>query len=335
MKKFFFRIFLAIIGFAICLFLLGPRAADIHLDPEIKPFPVPLDQLEKYILDQEAKLPAIKPGNEATLLWNDSSHQKTPYSLVYLHGFSASRGEGDPIHSEFARRYGMNAFLPRLDQHGIQEKDALLKMTAENLLESAKEAVAIGKMIGDRVIVMSCSTGSTLGLYLAAHNPEVIDALVCFSPNIDIKAAGSSMLDGPWGLQILKIVEGGNYHTWEAPEKALPFWTTSYRIEALIELRQLIDATMVPSTFSLIQQPIHMQYYYQSEEKQDQVVSVDAMLDMFDQLGTPSARRSKVAIPEAEQHVFVSKYYDCNLISVRKNLFNFAETTLEIPVVLQ
>ena len=312
----------------VLIFLLGPRAEEVTLDPILDPVLIPIEKLEAFISERESLVSHLKPDNEAVIVWRDSLPQKTANSLVYLHGFSASRGEGDPVHIEFAQKYGMNAYLPRLDQHGLKEQNALGNLTAESLLESAKQALSVGAILGEKVILMTCSTGSTLGLYLAAHHPDLISGVICFSPNIDLQAAGSSMLDGPWGLQILRMVEGGDFHQWEAPEAALPFWTTSYRIEALIELRQLIDGTMTRETFNQIKQPVHVQYFFKSEEVQDQVVSVKAMHEMFSDLGTPEGDKTMVAIPEAEQHVFVSKYYDCDLTSVRKNLHAFAEQTL-------
>ena len=44
----------------------------------------------------------LKPDNEARIVWADSSRQKTAYAIVYLHGFSASLGEGDPTDTDIA-----------------------------------------------------------------------------------------------------------------------------------------------------------------------------------------------------------------------------------------
>ena len=35
-------------------------------------------------------------------------------SVVYLHGFSASQEEGDPVHYDFAQKFGCNLFLAAL-----------------------------------------------------------------------------------------------------------------------------------------------------------------------------------------------------------------------------
>ena len=121
------------------IFFLGPRAPEAMLNAQIET--ISMDGLEA-IQTAESRNQLIKSGNEALTFWIDSPGVKTEYALVYLHGFSASRGEGDPIHLEFAQRYGMNAYLARLDQHGLAGKDVMLNLTPESLLESAKDAIA-------------------------------------------------------------------------------------------------------------------------------------------------------------------------------------------------
>src|SRR5882724_10326331 len=74
--------------------------------------------LEDYIKTQESKH-KLRVDNEARIIWADSTKKKTPYSVVYLHGFSASQGEGDPVHREFAKTFGCNLYLSRLADHGV------------------------------------------------------------------------------------------------------------------------------------------------------------------------------------------------------------------------
>src|SRR5690606_4415203 len=99
-------------------------------------------------------------------------------SVVYLHGFSASEREGFPVHTEFAKKHGFNLFLARLDGHGLNTPEPLLDMTAQGLWKDAREALAIGKQLGDKVIVMGTSTGGTLALMLAAEYPADVEAVI-------------------------------------------------------------------------------------------------------------------------------------------------------------
>ena len=131
--------------------------------------------------------------------------------MVYLHGFSASQEEGDPVHVEFARAFGCNLYLSRLAGHGIDTIDAMINLTAEELWNSAKEAYAIGKQLGKKVIILATSTGGTLALKLAAEYPE-ITGLILLSPNIAINDPNAWLLNNPWGLQIARLIKG-KYNT--------------------------------------------------------------------------------------------------------------------------
>ena len=126
----------------------------------------------------------LKANNEAKIIWADSNHAQTEYAIVYLHGFSASQMEGDPVHQSIAKKFHCNLYLARLAEHGIDTADELINLTAENYWESAKQAYAIGKKLGKKVILMSTSTGGTLALQLAANYPEIA-GLILYSPNID------------------------------------------------------------------------------------------------------------------------------------------------------
>ena len=144
--------------------------------------------LEKYIADNEATH-KVKADNEARIIWlNDSTKEKTEYAVVYLHGFSASQGEGNPVHKEFAKKFGCNLYLSRLADHGVDTTVPLANFSAERLWNSALEAFAIGKQIGKKVILMSTSTGGTLALKLCAEYPEIA-ASIMLSPNIEIGRA--------------------------------------------------------------------------------------------------------------------------------------------------
>ncbi len=317
-------IFIGVIGY-----FSGPKAEPISIDPLLPENHYQINTVEEKIRASEEHFDT-KPNNAATIVWADSSGKKTPYSIVYLHGFSASHEEGAPLHREMAKRYGMNLYLSRLEGHGLRDEEPLLSMTAEGLLQSAKDAINVGQTIGEKVILMTCSTGSALGLYLASAAPEVIEAIICYSPNVDMANPATHLLDDAWGLQIVRMAEGGQYHIWEAPEEALNYWYTKYRVESLIELRQLVDATMQEEVFANIRQPTLLLYYYKSEEDQDNTVSVDAMLTMFDQLGTPDALKKQHAIPEAGKHVICSPIFSNDVESVRSYTRDFFEDILEI-----
>src|SRR5215510_14099080 len=127
----------------IILYFAGPRPASPKYDsglPSLSPNPV---LLEQYVSGEESSH-KLKPDNEARIIWqNDSLKQKTPYSVVYLHGFSACQEEGDPVHIDFAKKFGCNLYLSRLAEHGIDTVEPMVNSTADRLWNSAKLAYSI------------------------------------------------------------------------------------------------------------------------------------------------------------------------------------------------
>ena len=326
MRRFAILSLLAII-ILVVLYLIGPQPPKYDLDGEIHPLQIALSDLESFIETKESAV-TLKPDNHARIIWADSIPKKTEYSLVYLHGFSASQEEGDPIHEEFARRYGMNLYLSRLARHGLASENPFEILDPQKLLASAKEAVAIGNILGEKTIIMSCSTGGTLALFIAANNPEAIDGLICFSPNIAVYDPRASLLTKPWGKQIAKFSLGGEYYKTEGNEEEGKYWYLEYRYEGLIAMQQLLDATMNKGTFCAIQDPIFVGYYYKNEEEQDDVISVDAILKLQSQLCLDQNQQQFVAFEEAKAHVVNSRIKSEQLDDVRNATFRFAEEIL-------
>jgi pimeloyl-ACP methyl ester carboxylesterase len=284
------------------IYFLGP--APKHPTYNLTPIVVPSEAaaLEDYVASNEAQH-KIKPDNEARIVWHDSTKQKTEYAIVYLHGFSASQIEGDPVHRTFAKDFGCNLYLSRLADHGVDTTETLLLFTADRLWESAKQALAMGKQLGNKVILVSTSTGGTLALMLAAYYPDDVYALINMSPNIAINDPAAFLLNDPWGLQIARTVLGGKYRITGASEEHAKFWNKKYRLESLVQLEELIETTMTKDLFRKVTQPSLTLYYYKNEQEQDPEVKVSAMLKMNDQLATPDNLKETIAFPNAGVHV--------------------------------
>lgn len=303
-------------------YLFGPKVDIGPIDKTLPDLTSDLNDLEEIINRQESSNTQIKPDNKARIIWFDSIPKKTEYSMVYLHGFSASQKEGDPIHKNLAKKFGCNLYLPRLTGHGIDEEKPMLTLTANQLIESAKEAIAVGMKIGEKVILLTTSTGGTYGLYLAENQPDIA-AIVLYSPNIDLYNSSSFLLAKPWGLQMAKLVKGSDYNEWPLDSVSANYWTNKYHLEVLTELRALINETMTPETFKAVTQPVFLGYFYKNDSIQDNTVSVPAMLAMYDQLGTPANFKRKVSFPEAGHHVIGSSLTSKDVSNVEEETVRF------------
>jgi len=296
-----------------------------------------INTIEEHVTRLEAGIDNIKPNNEAEIVWaNDTNKVQTEYAFVYLPGFGATKGEGEPTHRQIARYYGMNLYLARLEKQGLIEEEPFIDLQERKLVESAKEAVRVAKILGKKVIILSCSTGSTLGLYLAAQDPSIA-AVVAYSPNIDLADPTSMILTKPWGLQIARLAMQSKYRGFEADETVKKWWTNYYRIEGLVALKSLVQHTMKDKLFPKIKQPVLMAYYYKNDTEKDNIVSIDRMHEVFDLLATPIEQKRIVALGEVSGHCMASQYYSTpeQLKIVFDHTIAFLDETLHLAKVIE
>jgi pimeloyl-ACP methyl ester carboxylesterase len=326
------RIVLAVCVVMLLIYLAGPQPTK-PIYSILWPSVPNVQQLDEFVATQESSH-RLKPNNQARIVWaNDSFKSPTEYAIVYLHGFSASQMEGDPVHRNIARAFDCNLYLARLAEHGIDTSEQLVNLTPDAYWESAKEALAIGTKLGKKVILMGTSTGATLALQLAATYPESVHGLVLYSPNISIKDPNAWLLNNPWGLQIARLVKKGMYHDPADPRpEYAAYWNKPYRLEAIVALQEMLETTMQPPMFARVHQPTLMLYYYKDESHQDEVVRVDAMLNMFKQLGTESQLKQRWALPEAGDHVLASPIKSGAVNQVEMLTRNFLLQKLGMPL---
>jgi len=153
------------------------------------------------------------------------------------------------------------------------------------------------------------------------------------SPNVDYYDPRSFMMAGPWGLQITRWILGSDFYGWKAPGPAQQYWYTRYRIEGLITLKAMIDATMTTETFKKINDPLYQAYYYKDDEHQDKVVSVKRMREMYAQVSTPAEMKKEVSLPDAGTHIIGSSLFNQNLGSVWTPLVSYCEDILHLDPV--
>ncbi|MBV6650364.1 MAG: alpha/beta hydrolase, partial [Hoeflea sp.] len=165
------RIVLYLLGLLIlaglAAFALGPRPqADTTVSFDEATLP---DDLDAYLASAEARFEDLRPGNERQIIWAyPASRARTPVAIVYIHGYSASPGELRPLPDMVAQRLGANLHFARLRGHG-RSGDAMLEGSVHGWVDDFAEAVAIGRRLGERVVVMATSTGASLTTWAATQ----------------------------------------------------------------------------------------------------------------------------------------------------------------------
>ena len=325
-----------VLGIAIVLavvYMLGPKSSVEKLGGDYPTVPTRLGDLEAYVNAKEDTVIGLKPGNRAEIVWaDDANKSKTPYSIVYVHGFGASQMEGYPVHRQVAGHFGANLYLVRLPEHGIERADAFRYLTAQKLVDEVREAFMIGKSLGDSVVVIGTSMGGALSVVLASERSDM-KALVLYSPAIQAQSKVLEVFFQPWMGYLAEHFQykNGTLVNKREGEKA-KYWSEYYHMNAYRSLAVLLRSKMNADTFQKIGQPLFLGYYYKNEQEQDDVVSVPRMLEMFAQVSTPERLKTKVAFPNSGDHVIASEITSKDWESVRKETIKFLEEVVRLPV---
>ncbi len=331
MKKVLVWVMGIAIGLAI-LYMVGPKEKIRALEGEYPEVPSDLTELENLIRQKEDTVRGLKHNNEARIIWADPENKsKTPYSIVYIHGFGASQMEGDPVHRKIAEKFGANLYLSRLPEHGIKRDDAFSLLSPEKLVQGAREAFAIAQNLGDSVIVIGTSMGGALSLVVASERPD-IKGLLLYSPCIEVYGDPLSAFFTPWATVLMKsfMTNKDGVQLVEREGDKAKYWAEEYHINAYTSLAILLKSKMNRQTFSQINQPIFLGYYYQDEENQDKVVSVPAMLKMYDAINTKEHLKVKTPFPTAGDHVISSSITNEDWDEVYKASCSFIEDILKV-----
>lgn len=200
--------------------------------------------VQVYFESVESSFDDITPGVEKRVIWADGAYERrTPVSVVYLHGFSATSEEIRPVPDCVAGALGANLVYTRFAGHG-RPGDALGDVTAVDWVEDTAEALAAGRAVGDKVVVMATSTGGTLAA-LAALDPEMskdVVAMILISPNFGPKVPGAALLSWPgvrWWLPWLI----GDRRSYEPANAEIGrYWTTDYPSVAILPMAAVVFA---------------------------------------------------------------------------------------------
>lgn len=329
MKKryWFFLIFLLVVAIT---YFTGPVPSKPVYSTGMPELPSGLKELEAYVEDKEAKMP-VRKDNQARIIWQGATPAITEYSLIYLHGFAGSYRDGYPVNANIADSLNANLFLARWAGHGLIPGSSLNSFSGERAWESAKEALAIGRRIGKKVIIMSTSTGGTLAIKLAATYPGQVFALINLSPNLEDDQPGTFVLNSPWGYEIADIISfGKNREILHEQRIARQYWDTVYPSKSLVDLQVLVETTMIPETFKKVKCPVQTLYYHKNFLKEDQHVEVSIYEEVHKLFSTPDSLKQLIALKTPGTHFIGSDIKSNDTEIVEKKIMKFFSDDLKI-----
>jgi len=271
-----------VVAVAIAATLLGTTPARLDYVPPADKNP----DLQTLLLESPAEL---IPGTEKRITWHNDE-RPTEWSVVALHGFSASRQESAPLAELVAKQLGANLFEARFAGHGLKS-NALGDVSAEAWLDDVADAIAIGQLIGRKVVVIAMSNGAALAMSMLDHSTmRSVDSIILLSPNFGPADPKAMWITGPGGPLMLRIFSGET-RSWEAHnELQARYWTTSYPSRTLIQVMRVVDRARARIE---TEKAPRLQVYFSPD---DEVISVAALKSAFAVIQSPQ----KELIPVAE-----------------------------------
>ena len=260
---------LVIALFLALVYFLGP-VEDAELTAEFDESQLEAG-VDAYLAAREAAFDDITPGVEKQVIWAGAPEAETEWAVLYIHGFSASAQEIRPVPDRVAEALGANLVFTRLQGHG-RTGEALAEATVAGWMADLAEALAVARKVGEKVLVISTSTGGTLAAAAALDKQlsKDVAALAFVSPNFGINNSAASLLTLPAARYWLPPLVGRERSFEPANEGQATYWTTTYPSVAVLPMAALVKE-VVALDFSATKIPA---LFWYSEE--DQVVVPEA-----------------------------------------------------------
>lgn len=240
--RFLYRVLFILFLVFGAVYLFGP---DEQMTGEIVFNPSNIgDDAELYLTERESAYSDIRTGLQKEIIWQDEATKgKTAYSVIYLHGYTASKEEIRPVPDRTAEHLGANLFYARFKGHG-RTSDAMAEVTVDGWLNDAAEAIAVGAATGDKVVVIATSTGAAIVTWLAANKPELVSSVAAFvfvSPNYGIHPPADFVLRFPLARTFVPLFFGKERLVERETEAERHAWTTPYASVSLAPMAKIME----------------------------------------------------------------------------------------------
>jgi len=200
--------------------------------------------LDSQLAAAEATVANLREGAAKEVVWAGEKGAVTDVAVVYVHGFSATKHEIRPVPDLVAKELGANIFFARLEGHG-RDGAAMGEVDWTDWLADTCQALDVGRCIGKRVMVISCSTGCTLVACALARDGmgDRIAGNVFVSPNFGMASKLLNLVLGlPFASKWLPAVAGKERGFDPINDAHAKYWTTRYPSKAVFTMMDAVHA---------------------------------------------------------------------------------------------
>lgn len=326
-KRYIFLPPLLLITVVYGILLMVPPAYTYHpfIEGDFDTFEDYYAALQKNSEENEAR-----PANEERFI---NKGEKTDIAFLYVHGFTATRGEGEIVLEELANRYHANTLLLRLPGHGTNpEQHRATKYT--EYLDYAIQALKMIQERGEKVVIVGSSMGGLITTYLAATYPDLVDGVILASPFYDYASPEAASLKIPGALdafimmngEIRKFSKDENWESRKGPRYD-DFWYRKQYVRTFQSLEDLRAYASNSNTFTSVKCPALGFYYYKDAENQDGASSVVAIKKAFELFSTPDDQKKLVQIEDGE-HILLSEHVRTDKEKILNECYQFLDEHL-------
>ena len=279
--KFLMRSLAFVAILCLALYLFGPyEDSDLTADFDDSALANGVDQ---YLAEVEGRFEDITPGVEKQVIWHEAPETLTPWSVLYIHGFSATAQEIRPVPDKVAAALEANLVFTRLKGHG-RSGDAMAEAKVRDWVNDVAEGIAIARKLGNRVMIISTSTGGTLAASAAVDSAQMEDVagIVLVSPNFAVNNPLAPLLTWPAARYWLPWLGGVERSFEPRNEGQAKYWTTRYPSVAALPMAALVKEVM---RLDLAQAQVPALFIY---SKDDMVVVPAATDEVVGRWGGPT-----------------------------------------------
>ena len=243
---------------------------------------------------------------------------KDGYAILYIHGFGATRAEGEAVGDTIAEALNANIYYARLPGHGTTA-EAHAAATFDQYLQEMETTLLQMPKLGKKVILMGTSTGALVATFLARWHSDKLHAVILASPFWDFGDKSARLLNFPGGLELGQLVLGKDRDArWKKDPgnrqhpDYFKYWLAKQKFAAVVNLNNLRRYIVKKDNIERITVPVLGLIYFKDSDNRDDTIDIKKVRNYFPLLGKeflPAGNPKNKLVEIADgNHVMLSAY---------------------------